>query len=1526
MRGIKKEKTPYVRIQQDEQENDLMVSNVDLLKQIAESTTKGSELLSQLTGLWKTSKKSESIQLQKPVEYANKKVNLPHKKLKNDVFVIGIAENVSRLTDYMTTDLNNLLLTMTDNIQDILSYLTGVDKSEMNPTEVAPVINITDKRADDKIFKKEEKKEKQSKLDRIGLSKKSVVEDNVTNISANVSRIAEIMSNQPVDKNTKDVTSFTKITRKKDNDNTTSLTKVNRKVGGDSLKNIELYTFKILSNLEKGEGRKAKKEKKVESQEIKITGLAKASKEFDNIGQNIDKKALRGLKTFQRQIEQMAKPRFIKNLKGLNAVLHDFSTKINEIAVQMSSAVISLKEFIRLIGLTAVSLMAPALEKGTKRFVDMFSNVNSKLKETKKATGPGITWKEMLVGLAIGLTAVVGSLLLVKFIDWKDVMKMLGFLAGLFGILSLFNLSRRGIGHRNVVKTVTKTGGTNIKGDNMLTAFAFGLAVLVIGLAAIREIDWKGPMIMLGFITALYTAIIVGNKLSGGVGPSKGMFGTALGVSLLVLAADAANEVFAKKDMQLDIFGYKLYGSSGTLGIITFVLALGLAARISGGGGFRGMLGMAFGVGLLILCADAAGEVFLRTQEKKILGVNWLGTVGTLGLIMFTYAMAGAIRYATGGKNPIGKYTVLYFVGSILAILYAVKRATKLVDKYGFTTVLGGAAVIAGFTWIMSKVLADVNLSMKGINKKNFLEKIGTMSIGILMLAGVTSLVMFTISKIDLSWERVLQFGFMSVLMVGIFVGVNEYINGSKMTPVKVRNTRNTLLNIAGAFVALSVPMMILSYVNVSWKTMTQLGLAIGVLVGISALVGSFDKVIRKGSKTLLLLAGTFTALSISMKILSGVDVSWKTLAQMGASLLGLGLVAAALGIPAVAALVGIGSGVLILLSTSLLLVSLAMKKVSESNVSLKKVEIFAQSLKKLVQYIALITPAAMVAMVGIGPITLVSVAAIAISKSLDAINKLNFDTTKMNTFVESMKSLVKGINKVGIKEAIEAGTKSKQIIKVAETSAKLGDSFKTIQSIQLQENTIPTFTTSITSLVDTFRTINLDGIEEQTKQLLPVISASKDYALALKSLQDITIDETQTQAFCSSLSTFISTFSDELQATVGKMDQMQPGLEALSKIVSLPKQLSEGITSIANMDFIEYENKEGQLVEKNRRKLSETEMTQAATNFGTMLSMLIEPINKLGAAKEGALVTIGQSSFVVASKKEQKKANELIKGIGESYQPIFDITQSVLDKADILADNTKSANIVTNIGNLISSLMTTSNKLKDFPILETEQIARIKTFGEFTSTLKLNTAFDKDLTSYNKNSYNYFDNVAKIMERMESSKISPKSPKLDVINTFADKLNSLKWNTINDGLSKVNKNVEGIVKNINGLKLEKVIKFNDTLKYLSQNRTSENIAECIEKLDELIGTIATYQEKEENYKAAKLKAQEEAKVLQQQIANNSGKSIDGPTLVAILKQLVNDLQGLDVAAEIRNDEGNALAVKVVDNWTSDMPKNKFTR
>lgn len=1476
MKGIRKQKVPVVKIEQPEE---LPISNVELLKQIAENTEKTNTLLSQALSE-RSGKKGEGLSIDKPLQFVNKRFQTRKTKIK----------------------LEEVLLTISDNIQKVVDYFIGEVQSE-------------------------------------------------------------------------DITSLTKVTKK-------TRKKRDDQIGGDSLKNIETYTHKILSTLQEKESPKRKKSEKKKA-EVKITvkGLDQATKDFSSLGVNIDKKTVRAFKSLQRQIEQMAKPKFVKNLKGLNAVMHEFAGKISELSKHVAGAVISMKELIRVIGLTATALLMPALEKGLKRFTNMFESVNTKLGEarSKPKGGARFTWKEMLMGLAIGITAVVGSLIIIKYVDWKDVFKLLGFIAGLFTILSLFNLSRRGIPGRPA-KTISRSV-TKIKGDNMLTAFAFGLAVVVIGIAAIREIDWKGPLIMVGFITALYTVMIIGNKLMGGVGPGKGMFGFALGLGIIVLAIEAMDELF-KKSYQVNIpgIGMVLTGTIGTIGILTFIFALGLAARIAGGGGFKGMLGLALGIGILVLSAEAAGEVFISAKKYNVLGVNWIGTVGTIGLIIFTYAMAGAIRVATGGRQALRGGAVLAFVGSIMLILWAVKSTTKLVAKYGSETVLLASVILAGFTAVMSKILIHVNNSMKGIRWKDFLKRIAIMTGAILIISVSMGLLMYGLSKINMKWDSLWQFGILTFLMVGIFIGIHQYIRHAKLTPSEVKKTRNVILQIALSFLAMSVPMFVLSYVDVSWKTfiqysvlvvgsvaifigihqyirhakltpkkveetrnvllnvagsfiafaipmmmlnnvtvswdtILQMGVAILFIGGIAWFVGeeSRSSLIRKGTLTLLLVSATFVIIATSMRILNGVDVSWKTLGQMGVTLLGLGLIAAALGVPVVGGLVLAGNLVLMALGASMVIVAFAMKKVSEANVSKEKVKVFAQSLKTLVQHIALITPAAIVATIAVVPLLAVATTTILIAKSLEKIASLDINSGKIKTFNESMKSLVNGFKNIGIKTAVEAGIKAKKLRSVADTSGKLAESLKSIQEADLNTTKVDEFNQSIKDITKTFKELDLKGLDEKTKLLEPVVKSAKDYALAIKEVSKIEIDSDKNTVFFKSIGEFVKTFDTTVQDTIGTMDKMEPGLNALSKIVSLPKQLADGISAIANMNYIEYENVKGQLVEKNRRKLKDDEITESMNSFGLMIGMLMEPIHKIGRAKHGDVINIGKSKIKIATESDVKRANEFFKNLGENYQPFFDATSTLLGKAEIMSDNTKTQNIIDNFGDLIGGMVTSSKRLKDYAILDEAVLKSLKNFNTFTESIRINPTFDKDLSKSNKQTYNFFDNVVKITERITDSKFDPKSAKLDVLNSFMDRLNDTKWNVIDSGLAKVNKNIENIVKNINNLQLEKVIRLNDTLKYLSENKTSDNIAEAVEKIDELIGTIHTYQEQEQNYKTAKIRSEQESRVLQEQISKNTGKSIDTATLQMLLTKLVNDLTGLSVSASI---EGEPIEVEIVQNKT----------
>ena len=98
MRGIKKEKTPFVRVKSDKQETDLMVSNVDLLKQIADNTNKGNQLLSQLRTFFKKSDKKD-LKVDKPFQYANKKLGLSVKKNKIEENIVSIADNIQETVD-----------------------------------------------------------------------------------------------------------------------------------------------------------------------------------------------------------------------------------------------------------------------------------------------------------------------------------------------------------------------------------------------------------------------------------------------------------------------------------------------------------------------------------------------------------------------------------------------------------------------------------------------------------------------------------------------------------------------------------------------------------------------------------------------------------------------------------------------------------------------------------------------------------------------------------------------------------------------------------------------------------------------------------------------------------------------------------------------------------------------------------------------------------------------------------------------------------------------------------------------------------------------------------------------------------------------------------------------------------------------------------------------------------------------------------------------------------------------------------
>lgn len=149
----------------------------------------------------------------------------------------------------------------------------------------------------------------------------------------------------------------------------------------------------------------------------------------------------------------------------------------------------------------------------------------------------------------------------------------------------------------------------------------------------------------------------------------------------------------------------------------------------------------------------------------------------------------------------------------------------------------------------------------------------------------------------------------------------------------KLGKVSGALLKGALGILALSVSMIPLAYSlklfkDIDLKTVAVAAAAVGGLALAASALGKNMGMVLKGTLLIAALGASIIPLAYSLKMIQGVK--WETLGIVATAITGLGLAAAALGVPAVAALVALGSVVIALLGASLIPLAYSLKKIGE--------------------------------------------------------------------------------------------------------------------------------------------------------------------------------------------------------------------------------------------------------------------------------------------------------------------------------------------------------------------------------------------------------------------------------------------------------------------------------------------------------------------------------------------------------------------------------------------------------------------
>jgi hypothetical protein len=184
---------------------------------------------------------------------------------------------------------------------------------------------------------------------------------------------------------------------------------------------------------------------------------------------------------------------------------------------------------------------------------------------------------------------------------------------------------------------------------------------------------------------------------------------------------------------------------------------------------------------------------------------------------------------------------------------------------------------------------------------------------------------------------------------------------------------------------------------GIKWEDVAKAGVAIGGLIGLSALLSKTSGATLKGVGIIAALGASLLPLALSLKMVSGVK--WSAFGILATTLTTLGLAAAGLGIPAVAPFVIAGAGVIALLGASIIPLAFGLKMLND--VDLKALPDFFSKIAEVSWTLAKSAPALIASGLAITPLAAsVKLLSIAIGNSqsmVDFFTKFGEFTEKIN-------------------------------------------------------------------------------------------------------------------------------------------------------------------------------------------------------------------------------------------------------------------------------------------------------------------------------------------------------------------------------------------------------------------------------------------------------------------------------------------------------------------------------------------------
>ena len=1200
--------------------------------------------------------------------------------------------------------------------------------------------------------------------------------------------------------------------------------------------------------------------------------------------------------------------------KSVNSIRNVF---IALIASMLLMKQVDTVTFLKIIGLFI--LLAGVL----KLFTGSKSQGGGKLKITNKINTSHHNQSPLagLFGLTFGLSILILVLATTKSINWQGAIAVVVFI-GLI-VTTLLFANKKKWGKSDIFSGLFK--------------LSIGLAILLLCVDAVQEINWKGALIICTFIIAIGGAIFLSNILSkrGSGKFGGGLFGFAMGLAILLLCVDAVQEINWK----------------GAFYIITFITLLSLAlaapSLISKGTNSQpigGMLGFAFGVAILILCVDAANEL------------NFIGILNVIGIIFLTGLAFAFIRNLGIGPKTI-KYYALTIVATLTAITGIIWLAQKFIKPEAKTPII----------YILG-TLVLTTLSLYFVSKFGKQIKLSQILVP-LIVAILYELIKpnTDISKLNMNLKTIELFTIASIILIGFALVLAYIMDKYPKLEEKLSKASAVVAAIGAGAAGMSVAVTQISNLGpISIEQILTFTIVSLILTGLTLFISKLDdKKMQKASIIMGIISAASILLGKALAEISNTKLEYQaalTFALMTLAFVGIAYI---LGSTTTITLIGVAT--LLVLAVGILFVGLSYNMLCEIPINYALLYDFVKFTAILAIGLALITVPLVLALVSAGLLIVIGLGSLLVASTLFLISIMPINYDNINNFINSTKTLAIGLSSI-LFDALKAVPTAIALVPVVILSLLIAGLFFLLNFIEINESKIENFSSCIKYLVKGFDKI---GVVQAGKTalkaiaLLPVAVTAYLLCIVFNKISDIEIDKKKMTEFGEILDLFVDNMSAAVDRNKEKLKGAKEGIENIGLMANAAKNMVDVIQALADLKIGKWkkDSKTGEL------KLSEYEQfdpdkhgLMVKKSMGLMLETLLIPLGIISS--DDAEWDFGTGKKIpnpFAEKgffgNDNMSGINRIKAIGDAFEKIPAIMQGFCNNpllTDVSEEGSlKMQKLQENIGIFFDTIIMCMNKLPQKSVLDnwfdgtanwlkntvqpvfetaTAIVKKITPTKEgtamweysktpkclqgvanfwSTTSLILN---DVEIASKKKFNDKFAPKVIQFYNALEElntnswlnltnmdSSVKIASSTKTLVNTLAD---SKSFTTINTNLEKTNKNIQAIVGNINKIQMPKAQILEKNLKLLTDAKSVDQLKEVIEHLKEMIGMLKEVQE--EQVKATQAQTEQAQQQFDEEKQYNANKELSDSDkqakLLTVLEKLQLMMEGTGIHAEVNLD------------------------